>query len=210
MSFSAPHSASLGSPGSIGELRIQAATAAALLRMAIDVRGPAAGVDAARADAAAAEATLDAALAASGAPPVRLLPQSIRPIYKAPPPEALAPPRAAGTPLPAAGAAASSSGLAVVSAPPDADVADAPDAPVGASASPGDAAAIPARMQMPSLHAATRALQLHSVQPATISDVVGGQQAAGLASGVARAAKKAAAVLARWVRFRGGRRFRGR
>ena len=113
---SAPHSASFGSPGSIGELRIQAATAAALLHMAIDVHGPAAGVDAARADAAAAEAALDAALARSGAPPVRLLPQSIRPIFKAPPPEAFAPPRAAGASLLAAGAAASSSGPAEVPA----------------------------------------------------------------------------------------------
>ena len=137
------HSASFGNPGSIGELRIQVATTAALLRMAIDVHGPASGVDAGRTDAAAAEAALDAGLARAGEPPVRPLPQSIKPIYKAPPLEAFAPPRAAGTPQPAAGAAASPHGPAEVLAPSDGDVAGAPDAPGFSSASPGDAAAIP-------------------------------------------------------------------
>ena len=143
---SAPHShsASFGSPGSIGELRTQVATTAALLRMAIDVHGPASGVDAARADAAAAEAALDTALARSGEPPVRPLPQSVKPIYKAPPP-----------PLPRFGPPVPRSLRPVLLPlrpgllgflPPRMGmlpVAGAPDAPGCASASPGDAAAIP-------------------------------------------------------------------
>ena len=84
----APHSASLGSPDSIGELRIRAAATAAILRVAIDVRGPAADVEAARADADAAQAALDAALAASVAAPMKPLPRDVKPIYKAPPPKA--------------------------------------------------------------------------------------------------------------------------
>ena len=76
-----------GIPGPAGELRIQVATTAALLRMAIEA-GLAAGVDAARADAADAEAALAAAMACPGDHPVKPLPQSFRPIYKAPPLEA--------------------------------------------------------------------------------------------------------------------------
>ena len=140
-SYSA-HSAGFGPPGSVSELQIQVATTAALLRMAIDA-GPASGVDAARADAADAEAALAAAMARPGGHPVRPLPQSLKPIYKAPPPEAYLP-RAAGPPQPADGAAAAAPKLAEVPAPPAGVAAGAPDAPPGsAPASPGDAAAIP-------------------------------------------------------------------
>ena len=109
------HSAGFGTPGSVGELRIQVATTAALLRMAIEA-GPSSGVGAARADAADAEAALAAAMARPGDHPVRPLPQSLRPIYKAPPPEAYLP-RAAGPPQLADGAAAAALGPAEVSAP---------------------------------------------------------------------------------------------
>ena len=87
------------------------------------------------------EAALAAALARPGDHPVRLSPQTLRPIYKAPPPEAYLP-RAAGPSQPADGAAAAAPGLAEVPAPPVGNVAGAPDAPGSASASPGDAAAI--------------------------------------------------------------------
>ena len=139
------HSAGFGPPGSVGELQIQIATTAALLCMAIEA-GPASGVDAARADVADAEAALAAAMAAArarpGDHPVRPLPQSLRPIYKAPPPEAHLT-RAAGAPQPADGAAAAAPGLAEVPAPPVGAATGAPDAPGSAPASPGDAAAIP-------------------------------------------------------------------
>ena len=140
----APRSASSGSRGSIGELRIKAASAAAILRVTIGARGLAADVEAARADADAAQAAVDAALAAPIAAPVWLLPRGIKPIYKAPPPEAMAPPQAAkAPPLAAAGAAASAAGLAAASDVPAGDDAAAPMAPVGAAVSPGDAAAVP-------------------------------------------------------------------
>ena len=140
----APRSASSGSRGSIGELRIRAASAAAILRVAIDARGSAADVEAARADAEAVQAAVDAALAAPLTAPVRLLPRDSKPIYKAPPLEAMALPQAAKAPPPAAlSAAASSAGLAAESDAPAGDDAAAPVAPGGAAVSPGDAAAIP-------------------------------------------------------------------
>ena len=136
-------SASPGSLDSIGELRLQAATTAAILRVAIDARGSAADVEAARADADAAHAAFDVALADSVAAPVKPLPRDVKPIYKAPPPEAFVPSRAAGTPLPAAGAAASSAGPAAGPVPSAGDFAAPPAASGAAAASPGDAAAIP-------------------------------------------------------------------
>ena len=139
------HSAGFGPPGSVGELQIQVATTAALLRMAIEA-GLASGVDAASANAADAEAALAAAMAAAranpGDHPVRPLPQSLKPIYKAPPPKAYLT-RAAGPPQPADGAAAAAPGPAEVPAPLVGVAAGAPDAPGSAPASPGDAAAIP-------------------------------------------------------------------
>ena len=75
-----PHSASLGSPDSVGELRIRAAATAAVLRVAIGAHGPAADVEAARADADAAQAALDAAHAASVAAPMKPLPRDVKPI----------------------------------------------------------------------------------------------------------------------------------
>ena len=59
----APLSASSGSGDSIGELRIKAASAAAILRCTIGARGLAADVEAARAEADDAHAAIDAALA---------------------------------------------------------------------------------------------------------------------------------------------------
>ena len=138
------HSAAFGPPGSVDELRIQVATTAALLRMAADA-GPGAGLDAARADAADAEAALAAALAAArahlGDHAFRPMPQSLRPIYKAPPPEA--PARAACPPQPAHGAAAAEPGLAEDPASPAGVAAGDPVAPGSARAGPADAAAIP-------------------------------------------------------------------
>ena len=141
--FAPPHSVSLRSPGSVGELWIRAAATAAILRVAIDAHGPTADVEAARADADAAQSALDAALAASVAAPVEFLPRDVKPIYKAPPPEAFAPSRAASSPLPEAGAAASSSGTAAGPAPSAGDDPAPPAASGAAEADPGSAAAIP-------------------------------------------------------------------
>ena len=114
----ASSAASAGLGDAVDEARIAAAAAAAVLRCVVDARGPAADVEAAKADADAARAAAEAAAAAAAAPvPVAAATEAAA--------TAAAPTEAAAA-APAAGAAVASAVAAAAPAPGRARASDAP------------------------------------------------------------------------------------